>query len=473
MQNRVDYSVEMRFTAANTRCLHHAGTLVLGAARPPDGEVTACGYGEGTRVDLHLVCRQVSHGRVRISGQARLSGGPDAAPDTDRQAFAFELAPGETRPCTLRVRAPGGALAPAPGADIRLRVGNVVLGGDPGGSIAARAAALGPGLTGAAVSGCEAVPGGHRVRYRHADVYFSPATGAHELYGAVRDKYGALGGPGGDLGLPLTGVRPTPDGQGRCAHFAGGGSVYWHPTTGPMALRGALRAAWDAAGGERGPLGYPTSDELTTAQQPWRRYATFQNGVLFGGEDGRGALVPALAGLGAEGVRAALDRAWRRVAGAAGGAWPGTAALVDVSPTRADFRRSGGRVLTFRLTGEPEAEPGPGSPPGPVSGVGLPLLFEAVPSPEDPGRTLLRARQSGAALFHAGGPDPQRTAQRLRGLVAEMFGRPLILFEVPEAAGFLALTVLPGGALSLAFRPDVLGRLAAQAAQGQLDALEF
>lgn len=478
MQNRVDYSVEMRFTpscprdAAGPPPLLHAGTLLLGAAPPVAGEATAYLCGDGVQAELKLVCRRAPHGQVQLSGQAWLSEGTAPAPAAPEPAgagaqaapvgrtFRFELAPGETRPCVLRL---GPRPAGGPGAEIRLWASNVTLDTDPGPSIAARAAMLGVGLTGAAISGCEAVPGGHRVRYEHADMYFSPAGGAHELYGAVRDKYGALGGPGGDLGLPLTGIQHTPDGQGRCAHFTGG-SVYWHPDTGPMALRGALREAWGAAGWERGPLGYPTSDELTTGHQPQRRYATFQNGVLLAPDTG--APAPALAGLSAEQVRAALDRALRREAG---DLQPGPLALVGVSPTGADFQRSRGRVLTFRLTGGAEV----GSPSGSGFAADLPLLFEAVPSSDTPGWTRVQARLCGPALFQADGPDPHGTVWQLREGIGTVFGRPAALFEVPEAAGFLALIVLPGGALSLAFRPDVLGRLAAQAAQGQLDDLQF
>jgi uncharacterized protein with LGFP repeats len=40
--------------------------------------------------------------------------------------------------------------------------------------------------------------------FANADIYFSAAAGAHEVHGAIRDKYNSLGGAAGTLGLPLT-----------------------------------------------------------------------------------------------------------------------------------------------------------------------------------------------------------------------------------------------------------------------------
>src|SRR5664280_1773093 len=104
---------------------------------------------------------------------------------------------------------------------------------------------------------------------RHNDfvggaVYWSPGTAAHELHGMILDRFRALGGDSSQLGFPATDETPTPDGVGRFNHFTGG-SVYWSPPTGAHAVWGAIRTRWQALGWELGPLGYPTTDETVTA----------------------------------------------------------------------------------------------------------------------------------------------------------------------------------------------------------------
>ncbi|TVT17109.1 choice-of-anchor D domain-containing protein, partial [Amycolatopsis rhizosphaerae] len=105
-------------------------------------------------------------------------------------------------------------------------------------------------------------------RFNHfsgpGSVYWSPNTGAHAIYGAIRDRWAALGWEAGPLGYPTTDELGTPDGVGRYNHFSGPGSVYWSPNTGAHAIYGAIRDRWAALGWEAGPLGYPTTDELAT-----------------------------------------------------------------------------------------------------------------------------------------------------------------------------------------------------------------
>ena len=100
-----------------------------------------------------------------------------------------------------------------------------------------------------------------------ASIYWTPNTGAHPVWGAVRARWAALGWERGPLGYPVTGENPTPDGVGRYNHFTGtaDGSVYWTPATGAHALYGDIRARWASEGWERGALGYPTSDEYAVA----------------------------------------------------------------------------------------------------------------------------------------------------------------------------------------------------------------
>jgi SpoIID/LytB domain protein len=112
--------------------------------------------------------------------------------------------------------------------------------------------------------------------FQSGSVYWSPATGAHEVHGAIKAEWASLGWERSVLGYPVTDESKTPDGGGRYNHFSGG-SVYWSPSTGAHAVTGAARTAWAAAGWEGSRLGYPTSD--TTAVAGGTRTG-FQGGTI-------------------------------------------------------------------------------------------------------------------------------------------------------------------------------------------------
>jgi hypothetical protein len=127
-------------------------------------------------------------------------------------------------------------------------------------AIAAKREAL-PWL-GDATSALAPTPGG-RGSYQHfqnGSIYHTSSHGAFEVHGAIRDKWASLGWEQGFLGFPVTDESPTPDGVGRFNHFEGG-SIYWTPATGAWEVHGAIRDKYAALGWERSFLGYPVSDE--------------------------------------------------------------------------------------------------------------------------------------------------------------------------------------------------------------------
>ena len=92
-------------------------------------------------------------------------------------------------------------------------------------------------------------------------VYWHPQTGAHEVHGAILAKYRELGAEASFLGYPTTHETGTPDGVGRFNHFQGG-SIYWTPRTWAHEVHGLIRGYWASKGWERNAaLGYPISDE--------------------------------------------------------------------------------------------------------------------------------------------------------------------------------------------------------------------
>ena len=96
--------------------------------------------------------------------------------------------------------------------------------------------------------------------FQGGTIYWTPATGAHEIHGRIRDKWARLGGVRSFLRYPVTDELGTPDGRGRFNHFQGG-SIYWTPETDAHEVHGAIRDKWASIGWERGRCGYPTSDE--------------------------------------------------------------------------------------------------------------------------------------------------------------------------------------------------------------------
>ena len=120
-------------------------------------------------------------------------------------------------------------------------------------------------------------------RYQHfvqgGSIYWTPQTGAHEVHGAIRDKWASLGWERSSLGYPTTDEIVTPDGVGRVNYFQGG-SIYWSPQTGAHVVSGAIRDEWAILGGYRGALGYPTTDQLTTPDGVGR-FNHFQGGSIY------------------------------------------------------------------------------------------------------------------------------------------------------------------------------------------------
>jgi uncharacterized protein with LGFP repeats len=137
-------------------------------------------------------------------------------------------------------------------------------------------------------------------------VYSTAGTGAHEVVGAVAQKWLALGGPGSFLGYPVAPPKRLATGGGTVSGFQRGW-VYWSPGTGAHPVAGSIGALWKSMGYERSALGYPTSGEQRVAGGVLQ---TFTGGAVFHSR--------------ASGTRAVLgpiEDKWTALGGAAG--WVG------------------------------------------------------------------------------------------------------------------------------------------------------
>ncbi len=133
---------------------------------------------------------------------------------------------------------------------------------------------------------------GRCVHFESGDIYWSAATDAREIHGAIRERWLVLGGATSVLGLPISDECGVMNGNaelGRFNRFANGGCIYWTAGTGAWDVYGAIYSEWSAKGGPLGPLGFPISGETSTpslpnlpflGNVPQGRFNDFQRGVI-------------------------------------------------------------------------------------------------------------------------------------------------------------------------------------------------
>ncbi|MFN2563126.1 MAG: PQQ-dependent sugar dehydrogenase [Jatrophihabitans sp.] len=105
-----------------------------------------------------------------------------------------------------------------------------------------------------------AVTGGSGQYFTKARIYWSATYGAHWINGAILTKYLAAGGPTG-YGLPTMDLSATTGGYYDL--FSPGRSIYWSSATGSHLVYGAILSKYQSLGTVRSCLGYPTTDEYS------------------------------------------------------------------------------------------------------------------------------------------------------------------------------------------------------------------
>ena len=116
--------------------------------------------------------------------------------------------------------------------------------------------------------------GASRQEFQGGTAYWTNATGASVINGAIRGLYLAEGGPAGYLGYPI-GPEKRENGVSRQEFQAG--TAFWSAGTGAAIINGAIRTAYLASGGSAGNLGLPIGPEVRSYGQSVQ---LFQNGKM-------------------------------------------------------------------------------------------------------------------------------------------------------------------------------------------------
>ncbi len=94
------------------------------------------------------------------------------------------------------------------------------------------------------------------------------------VYGAICEKWIQLGADRG-FGRPITNEAPTS--RGRVSFFADGKAIYWSGATGAHEVHGRIAKTYWAAGADNGCLGLPISDEESSGSG---RISRFEHGEI-------------------------------------------------------------------------------------------------------------------------------------------------------------------------------------------------
>jgi hypothetical protein len=107
---------------------------------------------------------------------------------------------------------------------------------------------------------------GRSQQFQGGIISWHPDTGAHVVWGLIGEHWLRLGAE--KFGYPITDELPTGNRRGLHNHFRAlqlpnhpEASIFWSKTTGAHAVFGAIRDRWAQLGWDGGKLGFPTSDE--------------------------------------------------------------------------------------------------------------------------------------------------------------------------------------------------------------------
>jgi hypothetical protein len=115
---------------------------------------------------------------------------------------------------------------------------------------------------GSATSAEYPVAGGVAQDFAKGRVFWSPATKARSMIGAVLARFTELNSTASALGFPVADERPTR--AGGAYSLLQGGKILWHPNAGAHPVWGGIADLYDRLGAENGGLAYPVESEQGT-----------------------------------------------------------------------------------------------------------------------------------------------------------------------------------------------------------------
>ncbi|NMN00827.1 N-acetylmuramoyl-L-alanine amidase [Bifidobacterium sp. DSM 109958] len=118
--------------------------------------------------------------------------------------------------------------------------------------------------------------GGASQVFEHGQIHWAPGIGAWITSGAIQDRWRDLSWQAGIAGYPLGDA--TPSVNGGVYQIFQHGTMYWKANAGAHFVHDGSFRAYRNNGFERGPLGYPTSEETPTRDGGiWQ---SFENGTI-------------------------------------------------------------------------------------------------------------------------------------------------------------------------------------------------
>lgn len=137
------------------------------------------------------------------------------------------------------------------------------------------------GFLGYPLSDGSAIQNGEMQTFQGGSIYWNNATKeAHIVKGDIGGRWAELGWETGKLGFPQTDEIVLPDGRGRLQRFEKG-HIYWSPETGAKEIyNNGIWEEYARLGYEKGDLGYPVGIEVATLDRRGT-VQSFQNGAIY------------------------------------------------------------------------------------------------------------------------------------------------------------------------------------------------
>jgi uncharacterized protein with LGFP repeats len=140
-------------------------------------------------------------------------------------------------------------------------------------------------LGGTYTVGAKKIPaknGGYLLGFKKGWVYYNPILNqCFAIWGDIMQRWGKENWEKGWLGYPISDHLSTPIKEGAYVHFENA-SIYYSPNTGTQIIHGDIRNYWASLGWENAPdLGFPKTEEIAMDFAGYKIYQQFEKGTIF------------------------------------------------------------------------------------------------------------------------------------------------------------------------------------------------